>query len=82
MRLGIAASLLAGVAAFTLAACNDQSESDTSDQPAQQVEVEFDFDSKTKTVTAPPATLPTYRSPAPKTTKRPPVATTRPKVTR
>lgn len=54
MRLQIAGMALVGVASFTLAACNNQSEDAPTDQPVQQVEVEFDFDTKTKTVTAPP----------------------------
>jgi hypothetical protein len=84
MRLGIGVALLAGIASFALAACNDQSENPTSEQPAQQVEIEFDFDGKTKTVTAPPPTLPTYQpaTPAKTTTKRPATATTRPRATR
>ena len=84
MRLKVGAVLLIGVASFTLAACNDQSENPTSEQPAQQVEIEFDFDGKTKTVTAPPPTLPTYQraTPAKTTTKRPATATTRPRATR
>lgn len=69
MRLDVAAALLAGVALLTLAACNDQSDSDVTEQPPP-VEVEFDFDSKTKTKIIPPPTLPTYQPPRATTTKR------------
>lgn len=69
VRLDIAAALLAGVALLTLAACNDQSDSDVTEQPPP-VEVEFDFDSKTKTKIIPPPTLPTYQPPRVTTTKR------------
>ncbi len=81
MRLDIGAVLLATVASFALAACNDPSENVSPGQPANPVEIELDFDTKTKTVTAPPPTLPTYR-PATPTTKRPTATPVKPRTTR
>jgi hypothetical protein len=69
---------LALVASFTLAACNDQSESDSPEggQNPRQLEIELDLDAKTKTVTAPPLTTsqPPHRAPA--TTRKSVVTTT------
>lgn len=83
MRLGIATALLVGVASFTLAACNNESDDNIPTDQPQQVEIEFDFDgkTKTKTITAPPPTLPTYRPVTP-TTKRPVATTIKPRTTR
>jgi hypothetical protein len=57
---------LALVASFTLAACNDQSESDPPDGGQNQRQLEIELDLGTKTVTAPPLTLspPPHRAPA------------------
>jgi hypothetical protein len=67
---------LALVASFTLAACNDQSESDSPDGGQNPRQLEIELDLNTKTVTAPPLTtsLPPHRAPA--TTRKLVVTTT------
>lgn len=79
MRVKLAGVLLAFIASFTLAACNNESEGDTPTDSGG-IEVDIDFD-KTKTVTATPPTLATQLPHRPATTTRKQTTTSKPATT-